>query len=314
MVNKETLNILLLEADAGDARLIQDHLHDSLQGQFICTCVFTVGEVVEQLRERTFDVILLDPNLPDRQGLETYLNVQSQARMTPILLLTGPDDQTLALQAVKAGAQDCLVKHQITGSALARAIRYAIERQHLQSERDRLSLTNSLTGLYNRRGFFILANEQLKLLHRSPHGLLLLLCDVDKMKAINDTFGYSRGDQTLIEASLVLHTTFRASDIIARWRGDEFAILAIGTMPATPELLQARLQANLNKRNAQSKRPYELSFSIGVAYVAPDEQATLEDLISKADQQMYEHKRARQKARPGQESRTRVTNAKNFDR
>jgi diguanylate cyclase (GGDEF)-like protein len=296
-VNKDTLAILLLAADPGDARLIQDHLQDAMPGQFICTSVFTVGEVVEQLHESTFDVILLDPNLPDRQGLETYLNVQSQARMTPILLLTGPDDQTLALQAVKAGAQDCLVKHQITGSALARAIRYAIERQHLQSERDRLSLTDSLTGLYNRRGFFVLANEQLKLLHRSPHGLLLLLYDVDKMKAINDTFGHSRGDQTLVEASLVLRTTFRASDIIARWGGDEFAIVAIGTMPATAELLQARLQANLNKRNAQSERPYELSFSIGIAYVAPDEQATMEELISKADQEMYEHKHSRWQAR-----------------
>jgi diguanylate cyclase (GGDEF)-like protein len=296
-VNKETLTILLLAADPGGARLVQEHLHDAMQGQFICTCVFTVGEVVEQLRETTFDVILLDLNLPDGQGLETYLNVQSQARMTPILLLTGPDDQTVAVQAVKAGAQDCLVKQQITGSALARAIRYAIERQHLQSERDRLSLSDSLTGLYNRRGLFVLANEQLKLLHRSPHGLLLLLCDVDKMKAINDTFGHSRGDQTLIDVSVVLRTTFRASDIIARLGGDEFAILAVGTLPATAELLQARLQANLNKHNAQSGRPYELSFSVGVAYVAPDEQATLEELISKANHEMNDRKRARGKAR-----------------
>ena len=297
MDNQQSLRILLLENDPADARLIQGHLQDAMQGQFICTCVFTVGEVVEQLRESAFDVILLDLNLPERQGLETYLNVQSQARMTPILLLSGPDDQTLAVQAVKAGAQDCLVKHEITGSALARAIRYAIERQHLQNERDRLSLSDSLTGLYNRRGFLVLANEQLKLLHRSPQGLMLLLCDVDKMKAINDTFGHSQGDQTLIDASVVLRTTFRASDIIARLGGDEFAIVAIGTMPATAELLQARLQAILNKHNAQSDRPYQLSFSVGVAGVAPDEQATIEELISKADQEMYEQKQARWKAR-----------------
>lgn len=296
-MNKETLTILLLATDPGDARLILDHLQDAMQGQYICTCVLTVGEVVEQLRESTFDVILLDLNLPDGQGLETYLNVQAQARMTPILLLTGPDDQTPAVQAVRAGAQDCLVKHEIMGSALARAIRYAIERQQLQNERDRISLSDSLTGLYNRRGFFVLANEQLKLLHRSPQGLLLLLCDVDKMKAINDTFGHSRGDQTLIDASVVLRTTFRASDILARLGGDEFAIVAIGTMPATAELLQARLQAILNKHNAQSDRPYQLSFSVGVAGVAPDEQATIEELISKADQEMYEQKRARRKAR-----------------
>jgi two-component system cell cycle response regulator len=298
-VNKETLTLLLLAADPSDARLIQDHLHDAMQGQLVCTCVFTVGEVVEQLRESTFDVILLDLNLPDGQGLETFLNVQSQARMTPILLLTGLEDQTLAVQAVKSGAQDCLVKDEITGSALARAIRYAIERQYLQSERERLSLSDSLTGLYNRRGFFVLANEQLKLLHRSPHGLLLLLCDVDKMKAINDTFGHSRGDQTLIDASVVLRTTFRDSDIIARLEGDEFAIVAIGTMPATAELLQARLQVNINRYNAGSGQPYQLTFSRGLAYVAPGEQATVEDLIQKAEQEVDEQKRAPKKAPTG---------------
>ena len=292
-MNDYFLRILLLEHDPVDARMIQEHLQAALQGKFICTLVFTMGELVEQLREMRFDVILLDLNLPGGQGLETFLNVQSQARNTPILLLTGVDDHNLALQAVQAGAQDSLIKRQVVGSALVRAIRYAIERQRLQTELHNLSLNDSLTGLYNRRGFFVLANEQLKLVHRAPQGLLLFLCDVDRMRAINDTFGHNQGDQILVDASSLLRATFRISDIIARLGGDEFSILAIGTMPATAELLQARLQANLNKYNAGAKRPYQLTFGSGVAYVAPGEQATVEGLIRKARGEVDEQRRAR---------------------
>ena len=294
-MNNQSLRILLLEDTPSDARRIQDHLQDGMQGRFICTCTSTVGEMVEQLREIRFDVILLDLNLPERQGLETFLNVQAQARSTPILLLTGTEDQNLALQAVQAGAQDCLIKHQITSSTLARAIRYAIERQRLQTDLHNLSLNDSLTGLYNRRGFFVLANEQLKLLHRSSQGLLLFLYDVNRMRAINDTFGYSEGDQALVSTSGIFCATFRNSDITARLGGDEFVILVIGTLPATAELLQARLQANLNRHNMQSRRPYQLTFTSGIAYAAPGEQATVEGLIQTAQEELQERKRADRK-------------------
>ena len=158
------------------------------------------------------------------------------------------------------------------------------------------TLSDSLTGLYNRHSFLLLAEEQLKLLHRSPQGLLLFLCDLDGMKPINDNFGHGEGDQALIDAAALLRATFRNSDIIARLE-EEFVILAVGTLPATAELLQARLQANLNKHNARADRPYKLSFSIGVAYVAPDGKATVEELISTVDKEMYIAKRSRGKAR-----------------
>lgn len=297
-MNPQSLHILLLEDDPADARLIQEHLREGMPGGFICTCLSTIGELLEHIHITPFDVILLDLHLPDGRGLETFLNVQAQTRLIPILILTGLDDQTLAVQAVKAGAQDYLIKGEVTGGLLARAARYAIERQRLQTELHNLSLYDSLTGLYNRRGFFMLAEEQLKLLHRSPQGLLLFLCDVDGMKPINDTFGHAQGDQNLIDTASLLRATFRTSDILARLGGDEFVVLAVGTPPANAELLQARLQVNLNKHNSQSKRPYQVSISIGVAYIAPGEQATLDGLISAADQAMYQHKRARQKSRP----------------
>src|SRR6185503_3361558 len=162
-MNNESLHILIVEDDSGDARMIQEHLRDGMQDPFISTCVFTVAEAIEQLRAMRFDVILLDLNLPDSNGLETFLKIQAQAPSTPLLILTGQDAQALALQAVKAGAHDYILKRELASSLLARAIRYAIERHRLQTELQRLVVADSLTGLYNRRGFLMLAKEQLKL-------------------------------------------------------------------------------------------------------------------------------------------------------
>src|SRR5688572_10544786 len=219
-MDNPSIRILFLEDDPGDARLVQESLRDAMEGQFACTCVPTLGEVLENLRAAPFDVILLDLSLPDSQGIDTFTTVRAQARNMPILILTGLDDQTLALQAVKAGAQDYIVKGQLAGHLLPRAIRYAIERHRLQTELHSLSVQDSLTGLYNRRGFFMLAGEQLKLVHRSSQGLLLFLCDVDGMKPINDSFGHAEGDRALIDTTAVLRGTFRESDILARLSGD----------------------------------------------------------------------------------------------
>ena len=296
MTKEKKLNVLLVEDNLEDARRIQDLLREALGGQDACTCAFTVGEAFEQLRELTFDAILLDLNFPGGPGLETFRNIHAQVRMTPVLVLASQEDLSLALQALRIGAQDCLLKPQITGASLERAIRFAMERQRLQTELHDLLLTDSLTGLYNRRGFMLLANEQLKLLQRSTQGLLLFLCDVDRMKAINNTFGPNRGDQTLIDSANLLRTTFRSSDIIARLGNDEFAILAIGTLPSTEELLQARLQAQLNRHNAQSGRSYQLTFSTGISYVGPGGQTTIERLLAMANDQVMEQKKLKSDA------------------
>ena len=117
------------------------------------------------------------------------------------------------------------------------------------------------------------------------------------MELGRDTLEHSQGDQMLIDSAGILRATFRGSDIIARLSSDEFVVLAIGSLPATAELLQARLQVNLNKHNARSDRPDELSLSIGVAYAAPKGEATMEELISTADKEIYIARRHKRKSR-----------------
>jgi diguanylate cyclase (GGDEF)-like protein/PAS domain S-box-containing protein len=168
------------------------------------------------------------------------------------------------------------------------------ERKQMEVELRSLSLLDELTGLYNRRGFMTLAEQELKVASRKKIGMLMIFADLDRMKWINDTFGHREGDRALIEAAEVLKETFRESDIIGRIGGDEFAMLAIDTPELTIEILTTRLQDNLEIHNKRGVRSYELSLSIGITHYNPDTPCSLEELTAQADTLMYEEKRRKQ--------------------
>ncbi|MFQ5813869.1 MAG: GAF domain-containing protein, partial [Anaerolineae bacterium] len=153
-----------------------------------------------------------------------------------------------------------------------------------------LALLDELTSLYNRRGFFTLAEQQLKMADRTETKMLLLFADFDDLKWINDTLGHHEGDRALIEVANVLAETFRESDIIGRIGGDEFVVLAIETDGSPAEVLTARLQENLEARNARGDLRYRLSLSVGIAHYDPGHPCSIDELLAQADRSMYEKK------------------------
>lgn len=128
------IKTLLLEDNPGDVRLVQESLAQSKSAQVEWTISTHLEDAVDKINHTKFDIVLLDLSLPDSQGLNTFLHFQTLVPNIPIVILTGTDDETLALEAVQKGAQDYLVKGQIPGDSLMRAIRYAIERQQLQQK------------------------------------------------------------------------------------------------------------------------------------------------------------------------------------
>ncbi|HXM94461.1 MAG TPA: GGDEF domain-containing protein [Candidatus Dormibacteraeota bacterium] len=155
-----------------------------------------------------------------------------------------------------------------------------------------LALTDDLTCLYNRRGFFAAATQQLKLARRNAQGLLLFFCDVDNLKKINDSYGHHDGDLAIVRATDALEQTFRRSDILARLGGDEFAVLALEASTQSQGVILRRLAKSLKKSNANESR-YEMSLSVGLARFDPKHPVSLGELIAQADQAMYEQKRSR---------------------
>ena len=132
-VNNAKISVMLIEDNAGDARLIQEMLKEFEKDHFELTILNTLSQGVACLAENRFEFILLDLSLPDSQGLNTFLSVHSHAPDIPIVVLTGAEDEISAMQIMRAGAQDYLLKGEIDSRLLVRSIRYSMERQGLLS-------------------------------------------------------------------------------------------------------------------------------------------------------------------------------------
>ncbi|MGH7462699.1 MAG: GGDEF domain-containing protein, partial [Longimicrobiales bacterium] len=165
------------------------------------------------------------------------------------------------------------------------------ERKRAEEVLRNMSLTDPLTGVYNRRGAITLAEQQLKVAQRLGRTLLIVYADLNHLKQINDTHGHTAGDAALLEVAEVLQETFRESDIIARIGGDEFVVLAMETTDVDENTLRRRLLDALTFRNARGARPFDLSLSIGIARFDPERARAFEELMGEADRRMYEDKR-----------------------
>lgn len=171
-----------------------------------------------------------------------------------------------------------------------------ITEQKIMEERlHTLSLTDELTGLYNRRGFLTLAEHQLKIAHRTKKSILLLFMDMDDLKDINDKFGHTMGDQALINTTKIFKKTFRESDIIARIGGDEFVVLTLEIKKTSGSRFYKRLKKSLDTFNKISRLPFKISLSVGWSYYRPTRPRSLTFLLKQADRMMYLHKQKKTK-------------------
>ena len=295
------VELLFVEDERSLAHAIQESLATSKSPRFRITYSPILADALRELGERDFDAILLDLTLPDAHELDAPLAIRKAAPDVPIVVLTGNEDDRLVEENARAGVQDYLLKREVNRSLLVRTLRYAVERNRLLREVKHLSLKDELTGFYNRRGFFTVGEQQLKIAERMEKSLLVLYVDVDGLKQCNDTFGHNKGDALLRRVARVLNRTFRESDVIGRLGGDEFAVLSLDASKESSEAVLARLQRNLHLENQVVDEPCRVSVSIGVSMSVPLQGTWLGDLVKQADEKMYTQKR-RKKAEEKLES------------
>lgn len=194
-------------------------------------------------------------------------------------------------KALKSGAPN----DQTARVVLHPAVWCAIKQALIERELEYLGLSDNLTCLYNRRGFFAAATQQLKLACRNELNSLLLFCDLGNLRMINDCYGHREGDLALIRAADALEQTFRCCDILARVGGDRFAVLSLGTASQNQQAILDRLEGILEKSNADGPG-YDLSFSIGVARFDPKHTVSLGELMAQADHDICEQKRTKRES------------------
>ena len=176
------------------------------------------------------------------------------------------------------------------------------ERKRADEERiddlEQAANLDRLTGLHNRRGFDLLADQAIAQAERSGQSIGLIFCDMDGLKSINDEFGHVQGDRALKDAASVMGFTLRNADAIARIGGDEFVVLTIGNDREGLTHLNERLQEGFEFFNATNERPYRLSVSSGSAWCEPGTRCRLEELRESADSEMYVEKQRRKAGQP----------------
>lgn len=236
-----TLKVLLVEDNLPDARYLEEMIRDSSFSGISIKTVGRLAEGFEALGEFKPDVVLLDLSLPDSQGLETFDNLHQASPETPMLVLTGNDDEELGISAIHRGAQDYLVKGQIDSQLIIRAIRYSVERKRNEMQLRKDAIFNTLASLYTTEYISNRLEIELASSKRYGYPLSLALCqpeDVEGDKLVHESISFQIGKILLEE--------LRLENISGRHNGNQFIILFPNTPAKRAAIALKRVQTRLN--------------------------------------------------------------------
>jgi diguanylate cyclase (GGDEF)-like protein len=283
----EKISILLVDDDQSLLDVLKSRL--VLEG-FECATASTAASAIERIDQKSYDIMIADIVLPDREGLELSETVKRKKPDMAVIIMTGYISDFSYDKAIAAGASDFIKKPFSLNELIAR-----IKHVRMHEELRSLLLRDELTGLYNRRGFFTLVEYLLRMAKRQERGMFMLYADLDNLKQINDAYGHQEGDLALIETANLLKKNYRESDIIARIGGDEFVVISAGTPGDCIDTILKRLQQALEAYNAKrNRRPYALSLSAGIAFYDPKNPCSIDELLAQGDRSMYGHKKQKQ--------------------
>lgn len=293
---------VLLVDDAADIRQLYTALLASAPGRFETAEAGSSLQALGMLSARNFDCIVLDYSLPGQDGLQLLRHLRdAHGRMPcPVIMITAQGSEDVAVQAMKLGARDYLVKNRIDRETLIAAIDYAIEQSESEAARvryneslERAAVTDPLTGLYNRRHLIDALEVELARVERYRAPLSVLMMDVDHFKRVNDRYGHLAGDAVLTGFATLLQRVVRATDIVARLGGEEFCAVLCETpldgarRLASRILAEARALAHADGRGSE----FTVTLSIGIAE-AQHGMTEADMLIGGADEALYAAKTA----------------------
>jgi diguanylate cyclase (GGDEF)-like protein len=290
---QKTFPVLLVEDNMGDARLVEEMLGEASSGsaaEYEVSHVERLSDARKLLMESGAGCVLLDLSLPDASRLEALMQLRAAAPDVPIVILSGLQDELLAVKAVQEGAQDYLIKGRVDPNLLSRSINYAIERKRAEMDLTHQAMHDPLTGLPNRT--LLLDRIGHALTRAKRHGSLVgvLFIDLDGFKPINDRLGHEIGDKVLMTLAHRLQEVLRTSDTAARLGGDEFVILCEDLASERDVIRVAeRVLSATDVPFVLGQEKLYVTASMGIV-VAQAVNADPEGLIRDADAAMYRAK------------------------
>ena len=288
-----THRLLLVEDDHRDAGMVRDMLRSGWGADVELVHVEGLEPACEYLAELSVTCVLLDLTLPGVAGLDGLTRLRAAAPEVPIVVISNRSDEMTALRAVQAGAQDYLIKDRVDDSLVSRAVRYAVERKRSEAQLLHQALHDALTELPNRAMFLDHVELALERSARTGRRIAVLFLDLDRFKLINDSLGHRAGDRLLCLVATRLRGVTREVDMIARFGGDEFAILCDevgGEEDAV--IVSDRVAEAIAAPFAIEGTEVFLTASVGIAIVADGaaSDVTADALVRDADAAMHRAK------------------------
>jgi diguanylate cyclase (GGDEF)-like protein len=273
------MRVLLIESEPEDALFLRDVLTEIREGHFWDNWVnieilhaSSWKEASAILPNESVDIVLLDLDVLDSQGIETFRRAQTAAPDIPMILLVGAQDAPLGLRLMRDGAQDFLFKKQIDCAPLAHAMRNAIERHRALTASRAASTHDTLTGLLNRAGFVTSADHDRKLAERLGRRLMVMVAEPKNLGEIAAAYGDQRRDLALVEAADHIRSPAGPADLVTRIGCMRFGLAIFDTDFESLESAWSRIHAALLEHRIQS----------GSAIFSADHPATLDSLLEQA--------------------------------
>ena len=283
-----SLNILLVEDSVGDALLAKKALQSAISSGLTLRVVDTLETALRTIDDQSFDVILLDLSLPDASGFEGLISLQNLAPKLPIIILTAYADENVALQAVRFGAQDYLFKDKLDGYTIKRSIQFAMQRKRFEEILTQRANFDPLTGLVNRSLFENRLDIAVARQMRSHLSVGVFLLDLDRFKQVNDTLGHAAGDALLQQVATRLKSSVRPYDTVARFGGDEFALLIEGIQQLSDcTAIAEKITQLISAPFELGEHHVEIGISIGIGTNLADPTLTPRMMMKSADEAMY---------------------------
>jgi two-component system cell cycle response regulator len=269
---------------------------------YLTDTTLTVSEAIEKMKKVYYNLIITDIRLPDNSGIELLEMAKKISPNTVTIIITAFPETETVIRALNNGAFSYLTKpfsHKELLSAVDRALAkqnfFLRNMQLLEGLRrkkeklEKLSITDRLTGLYNRTYFEeILYREELRL-RRYKHSMAIMMIDINDLKYINDHFGHLKGDTIIKETAKIFRNTCRASDVVARYGGDEFVVLLPETTQKGASSLANSLRKAVRQWNLCNTDP-DLTLNLAFGYACVENGVSLTNALSQADANMYQDK------------------------
>lgn len=285
--------ILLIDDDRLQFRLTQAHFQKFQHEQFELHWAETFEGGLEQLLSGAFAACLLDYQLGPRNGLELIRQAVAAGCRTPIVFLTAESSERVDIEAMNAGALDYLVKGEISSRSLERSLRYALKLGETLEAMRQLATHDQLTGLLNRREFDRELAEETERSRRFGHPFALVMVDIDHFKRINDTHGHPVGDVVLREVAHRLSAEMRTVDRVARFGGEEFALIVMESDAAAALETARRVCAAVARAPIAVREGLALNVTVSAGAASMPQHATTgDDLVAAADRALYAAKEA----------------------